>query len=158
MSLEVVEPSLAAVDALGPIDAVCALVTEDERPLQGGVGFIDWRLCGALSRVLKGGFFTGAPGEKLLLPTDGRVSAPRAFAVGVGQATSITVLGLEHALTTAATMLTKAQVPSVALGLPLMPRLDELAVGAVFKRAFVPNYSGKLIVFGSKSLKAQLLA
>ncbi|MDH3842567.1 MAG: hypothetical protein OES69_01410, partial [Myxococcales bacterium] len=37
---------------------------EDERPLRGAAGLIDWRLCGALSRRLAGGDLRGSFGEK----------------------------------------------------------------------------------------------
>ncbi len=110
MKPQVVEPSLPSLDALSGVESLCLFVTEDERPLQGAAGFVDWRLCGALSRALGASFFQGHPDERLLMPTAGRVPAQRVFAVGLGRQKQVTALGLEHALTRAAQMLGKAQV------------------------------------------------
>jgi hypothetical protein len=54
-----------------------------ERPLRGAAGLADWRLCGALSRVIQGGLFEGKGGEVLLVPSAGRFPAPRIFCLGL---------------------------------------------------------------------------
>ncbi len=101
----------------------------------GGGGFVDWRLCGALSRALLEGFFAGAPDEKLLMPdhvghrcrsTDLRRRARQA-------ARRVTTLGLEHAITASLAMLEKVKAEHIALAVPLLPQLDGIAVGAVVK-------------------------
>ncbi|MGV3619494.1 MAG: M17 family peptidase N-terminal domain-containing protein [Archangium sp.] len=138
---------LEALDSLSGIEALCCFVTEDERPLSGAAGFLDWRLCGELSRVLISGFFVGAPGDKLLLPTDARVPAKRIFAIGLGRSQSVTALGLEHALTGAAAMLTKAQVPSVALAFPMLPNAVSPQRDELVERAFAPHFQGAVAVF-----------
>jgi hypothetical protein len=79
--IEVAELSLATLDALD-VDALALLVGE-ERPLQGWAGLVDWRLAGALTRALVDGLYAAGPGEALLLPTMGRLSAARVVAVGV---------------------------------------------------------------------------
>ena len=89
--------SLEALDAMTGIEALCCFVVEDERPLSGATGYLDWRLCGGLSKILGSGFFVGAPGDKLLVPTDSRVPARKVFAVGLGRSNAVTALGLEHA-------------------------------------------------------------
>ena len=156
MKPDLLDPTLPAIDTLLGYDAVCVLVTEDERPLSGAAGLIDWRLCGALSRVLKDGFFAGTPGERLLISSDGRVPVPKIFAVGVGQARAVTPLGLEHALKNAAGMLHKAQATSAALALPRLP-LDEAAYAGVVKRAFCDGFTGRKVgVFAEKALRAKL--
>ncbi len=96
---------LDALDGLSGIEALCCFVVEDERPLSGATGYLDWRLCGGLSKILGSGFFVGAPGDKLLVPTDARIPAKRVFAMGLGKLNAVTALGLEHALTQAAAML-----------------------------------------------------
>ena len=138
---------LDALDTLTGIEAVCCFVVEDERPLSGANGFLDWRLCGQLSKVLGSGFFVGAPGDKLLLPTAGRVPATRVFAVGLGRSTAVTALGLEHALTQAAAMLTKAKVDSVALAFPALPRGVAQSRDELVDRSFAPHFSGAVAVF-----------
>ena len=138
---------LDGLDALTGIEAICCFVTEDERPLSGATGFLDWRLCGGLSKILGSGFFVGAPGDKLLLPTDARVSAKKVFAVGLGKTNGVTALGLEHALTQAAAMLSKAKVDSVALAFPVLPQGVAQARDELVDRAFAPHFSGAVAVF-----------
>lgn len=152
MSL-VKEPSLHTVDALEDIDAVVCLVPEDQRPLQGGAGFVDWRLCGALSRAIASGFFKGSPGEKLLVPSDGRLPAPMVFAVGLGASGTVTTLGLEHALNESLSMLQKAKAQHVAVAIPPLPQLDAVAVGGVLSRALVSKWKdGRVVVVGDPAL------
>lgn len=74
---------------LGPLDRVCAEVAvvtlfEGERPLRGGAGRADWRLCGLLSDLVAAGRVTGRAGEAALLPTARRLAAPRLLVLGLG--------------------------------------------------------------------------
>ncbi|MBL8924351.1 MAG: peptidase M17 [Myxococcaceae bacterium] len=151
------EPSLHSVDTLDDLDAVVCLVPDDQRPLQGGAGFLDWRLCGALSRALDQGFFSGAPGERLLLPSEGRVAPPKIFAVGLGAMKTVTALGLEHALGASLAMLEKVKAEHVALAIPPLPQLDASAVGGVLGRAFVSKWKqGRVVVLGEPALEAAI--
>jgi hypothetical protein len=83
LEISVTDLSLAAIDALD-VDALGVFVTP-ERPLQGLAGFADWRLCGAISRALRAGTFEGAEGEALLLPSGGRLAAPRVVCFGLSE-------------------------------------------------------------------------
>lgn len=148
MKPQQLQTNLDALDTLSGIEAVCCFISEDERPLSGAAGFVDWRLCGEFSRILKSGFFTGTPGDKLLLPTEARVPARKLFAVGLGRTPAITALGLEHALSAAATMLTRAQVESVALAFPSLPPAVAGARDELIARAFAPHFQGAVAVFG----------
>jgi hypothetical protein len=56
----------------------------DQRPLRGGAGLADWRLCGWLSRLLLASRAIGEPGEAVLVTTHGRLRAPRLLLVGLG--------------------------------------------------------------------------
>ena len=147
MKPQQLEAGLDALDALKGFEALCCFVTEDERPLSGAAGFVDWRLCGELSRVLKSGFFVGAPGDKLLVPTHPRLNAPKLFAVGLGTSGAVTALGLEHALTSAASMLTKAGVVSVALALPSLPKALASQRDDLVERSFAAHFQGAVAVF-----------
>ncbi len=49
MKPQQLEAGLDALDALKGFEALCCFVTEDERPLSGAAGFVDWRLCGELA-------------------------------------------------------------------------------------------------------------
>src|SRR5205814_6042297 len=112
------EVGFEPLDSLPGLDSLCVFVGEDERPLRGAAGFLDWRLGGALSRVLVSGFFVGAPSDTLLLPTAGRIAIPRVFAIGVGRSAALTEEGLCAALRIAAQVLDKARAQAVALELP----------------------------------------
>jgi len=112
--LEVAELSLAVLDALD-VDALAVLVGP-ERPLQGLAGLVDWRLCGALTRALRGGLYGGAPGEALLLPTSGRLPAGRVVALGLPAAPSPEAL--EAAARHACDVLRRAGATSFAASLP----------------------------------------
>ena len=81
LKIEVAELGLAAIDAL-EVDALAVFVGP-ERPLQGFAGYADWRMCGALSRSIRSGFFLGGADEALLVPSGGRVRAGRIFCFGV---------------------------------------------------------------------------
>jgi len=74
---------LARIDALR-YEAVALPFFEDERPLRGAAGLCDWRLCGRLSAILRGGRVTGALGELTLLPARPRLPFDKMLLVGCG--------------------------------------------------------------------------
>jgi hypothetical protein len=57
---------------------------EDERPLRGVAGWVDWRMCGQLSRLVLRGRITGRLGETVLLPGRPKVSFDKVFVFGAG--------------------------------------------------------------------------
>jgi len=151
-----VDPSLDSIDSLTGVDALCVVVTDDDRPLTGGAGYIDWRMCGALSRVLLRGFFKGDRGEQLLMPTSGGITAVKLFAVGAGSSKSLDESTFGLLLENAAQMLKRAGVTSVALSLPRAGLDDQKKAEAVKKR-FAPMFApGLTTVFAEKSLRALL--
>lgn len=156
MNVTVHDIGLEAIDALAGVDTVCLFVPEDERPLRGLAGFVDWRLSGMLSRVLMGDFFRGVAGDTVLMPSDSRIPAIRIFAVGLGPLQMLDGTRLADALKTAAEMLNRAKVTAVALEPPAHGFPDETRAHA-FREAFLPGFEGdRLAVFAEKSL-ARLL-
>jgi hypothetical protein len=149
------EPSLESLDGLSGVDSLCLFLTEDDRPLSGAAGYLDWRMCGALSRVLLNGVFKGERGEKMLMPTFSKVPAPRLFAVGVGQSRQLDAAAFGTLLETSATMLKRAGVSSVAISLPRGP-LDDAARADALKHKFVPAFGGTVSIFAEKGLRALL--
>jgi len=75
---------LAGLDALKP-EALAVFCLSDVRPLTGAAGYVDWRVCGAISHRLESGQFTAESGETLLLPIDGRLGRQRLFVFGLGR-------------------------------------------------------------------------
>lgn len=59
---------------------------EDERPLQGLSGLVDWRTGGSLSALLRSGFCTGAAGEAVLWPGRRTLPMERLVLLGLGPA------------------------------------------------------------------------
>lgn len=104
-------------------EALCLFVSEDERPLTGLAGLVDWRLSGRLSRMIRAGLVIGAAGEALLTPPGMRLSFKKLFVFGLGTARSDTELSAK--LAEALRRLAQAGVKDAALQLParLAPEL-----------------------------------
>ncbi len=139
------------------MDSLCLFVAVDDRPLPGTAGFVDWRLSGALSRVLKQGFFTGVKGDWLLLPSDGRMPFPRIFVVGLGVRKDLDAGRLGQALANAAQVLDKAKAESVALEIPGGGRLDEAAQAEALQQHFLPVFKAKKVTVLADKALAKLL-
>jgi hypothetical protein len=147
------ELGLDGLDALTGMDALCLFVAEDERPLVGTAGFVDWRLCGALSRVLVDRFFRGAEGETLLLPTAGRLPVGRIFVMGMGPSHRLEVQALGRVLGHAAEVLERAKVPSVALELPGEGVIDDGARAGALRTAFLSRLArAQVTVLGGREV------
>ncbi len=156
MNVTTYDIGFEALDSLTGADSLCLFISEDERPLPGVAGYVDWRLCGALSRVLLQGFFSGARGDKLLLPSDRRIAPYRIFAVGIGPSSGLSAPALNEALSNAATMLTRAGAQGVAMELPGSGLLPEAARAEALKKSFLPAFKGRVAVFAERPLRALL--
>ena len=86
---KMLEPSVDAFDHL-EVDTIVVGLTADVRPLPGAAGFLDWRLCGALSRCCKTGVLSGRAGERVLMPADHGLPAARIVVVGAGDKATLT--------------------------------------------------------------------
>lgn len=113
--LEVALYAGSIVDA--PVETLAVPIPEDERPLRGNAGFVDWRLGGELSRQLQSGFASGATGEALLLPAQRPFAAARILLFGLGPAES-TGRVLQRAFAVGATKLLGLRTPLALLALP----------------------------------------
>ncbi|HEY2369455.1 MAG TPA: M17 family peptidase N-terminal domain-containing protein [Polyangiaceae bacterium] len=78
-----VEPDLRAIDTTSAEVIACS-VFQDERPMRGLAGLLDWRLAGRLSVLAKGDFLTGAEGEVVLVPGRPYVRFEKILVLGVG--------------------------------------------------------------------------
>ena len=90
----------------------------DQRPLTGVTGFVDWRLCGAISRLLLGGLFSGKRDETLMLPVSGSLSVRRVFLFGLGHLVKTNRTGLTGSCGQAIEVMRKAGVDQIFLGQP----------------------------------------
>jgi hypothetical protein len=112
--------SLPVLDGLD-VETLVFLVPEDERPLQGALGLLDWRMCGWLSQQIQDGVVTGKRGEWVLTHPNGRVPAARLVLVGVGSKSDLQPQ-LAGVLTLLAERVVKAGCTKVVLGAPCSAR------------------------------------
>jgi len=109
---------LPALDAAA-VDAVVLFVGEEERPLFGLAGLVDWRLAGGLTRLLRDQLLVGSLGESLLTLAPG-LPTPRVFVFGLGPSRDAAVRFPDAAARALAT-LQKAGMKRVLVGLPELP-------------------------------------
>ncbi|PKN44413.1 MAG: leucyl aminopeptidase [Deltaproteobacteria bacterium HGW-Deltaproteobacteria-20] len=83
MELRFVSPHMRQMDTVGSEVLACCLF-EDERPVQGMAGLLDWRLATRLSRWMGAGELTGARGEVALLAGKPRVPFEKLLLFGLG--------------------------------------------------------------------------
>lgn len=124
MRIELAELGLAALDALD-VEAL-ALPVGPERPLQGLAGYVDWRLCGAVSRTIISGAWDPSDGGALLLTSAGRVPPVRVFCFAV--ASPLDVAGLASAADRICGAMRRAGSEAFASALP--PHSQGLAADA----------------------------
>ena len=75
-------------DEPGTIDLAVLPYFEDERPLQGLAGLVDWRTSGRLSSLIREGFCTGRAGEAVLMPGRRTLPMRRLVLLGLGPSSS----------------------------------------------------------------------
>ncbi len=99
-------------------DLLVLLCHADERPLRGGVGRADWRLCGQLSKLLVEGVISGSVGERALLPGGGTLRTPRVLLLGLGEGASPAIQQIELALSGFTEVLRGLRLREAILDLP----------------------------------------
>ncbi|HEX8819845.1 MAG TPA: M17 family peptidase N-terminal domain-containing protein [Archangium sp.] len=157
MNVSAHDIGLEGLDALRGVDALCLFVGEDDRPLPATAGYVDWRLCGALSRILQSGFFVGARDDSLLLPTDGRFPVPRVFIIGLGRRKGLDASSLGEVLANAARVMAKAKVEGVALEIPGAGQFEDAARASALNEKFLPAFKGQRVaVLADKELARRL--
>jgi hypothetical protein len=104
MLIERAKGDLATLDNLrGGILAVAAF--SDERPPQGLVGLIDWRIPGKISRWMRKNFFEANFGEQILFTPGRRIAVDKILLFGAGPYASFTQKRAEIALAMADSLL-----------------------------------------------------
>ncbi len=91
---------------------------QDERPLKGSSGWIDWRLNGMLSRFLVENRLTGNWQEKFLIPSQGRVMARMILLLGLGKVTEYAYHRLRELSPYLLEILKKLNTSNICLSLP----------------------------------------
>jgi hypothetical protein len=70
------------------VDSLVVAVPENERPLSGLVGLLDWRFHGAISESLRAGAITGQPGECVYFPVFKNGHVYKLILAGAGKSPS----------------------------------------------------------------------
>ena len=91
---------------------------QDERPLQGSSGWIDWRLNGRLSRILIENRLTGEWKETTLIPSQGRLTPRLILLIGLGKLKEYSYLRVRELAPYLLASLEKLRVPNICLSLP----------------------------------------
>ncbi len=82
-ALHFVAPDLRAIDTTSA-EVIACTIFEDERPMRGLAGLLDWRLAGRLSALQKSDFMTGAEDEVVLVPGRPRLPFEKVLVLGLG--------------------------------------------------------------------------
>ncbi len=129
--------TLAKLDDLQAQD-LALFCWQDRRPLAGAIGYFDWRLSGALSRTIISGHFNGKAGERLLMPTRGRMGVRHLYLFGLGPYSKSVDSTILSAI---ASTLGEAKVREIILVLPFFEGVQGDA--AAFEKGFRAATQGK---------------
>jgi hypothetical protein len=91
---------------------------ENERPLKGSAGWMDWRFNGMLSRFLIEGRLTGGWKEATLIPSRGRVEPRMILFVGLGNVREYSTIRIRELSAYLLETLNKLNVSNVCFSFP----------------------------------------
>ena len=125
MDVRFVAPDLRKLDGLD-VEVFVSTFHQDERPLRGAAGLLDWRLCGRLSQLVRAGRLRGVRDEVVLVPTMGRMVFERILMIGAGPIASVDAASALASLRAVFEALDAMKVRRAALALPgrLTGKLD----------------------------------
>lgn len=83
MHVGFVTPELRRLDSIKS-DALCLCLFQEDWPLRGMPGLVDWRVCGHLSRQREAGWITCDEGEMVLMPLAPRLHCEKLLIIGMG--------------------------------------------------------------------------
>jgi hypothetical protein len=83
MDFRFVAPNLRSLDAMEAELLACA-IWQDERPMRGVAGLLDWRLAGTLSQLGRQGLLKGELGEVVFIPGRPRLTFEKLLIFGLG--------------------------------------------------------------------------
>jgi len=109
--------SKEAVD-LQETDLLITGLFQDERPLRGSIGWIDWRLNGMLSRFLIENRLTGEWREKTLISSQDRVSPKVILLFGLGKVKEYSYLSVREVVPFVVATLKNLRASNFCFSLP----------------------------------------
>ncbi len=146
LTIKVIQQDMATVEA----EALVVGCYEDERPLKGMAGRLDWLLCGALSDLVVAEKLRGALGDAALLTSRGKMSARKIFLIGLGPKEGCSLGSLQSAVRTAVDTLCSAGVHHAALEFFHPPALS-------FDACATSTYEGMIEGGDGRSVKLSLV-
>jgi flavin-binding protein dodecin len=117
MELRFLSPDPKQLDEANVELCVCS-IWNDERPIRGFAGLLDWRLGGRLSAMLKAGFALGDAGEVLLVPGKPHVPFEKVLVTGLGPRSSFDEAAFREAIARTARTLEGLRVRRAVVELP----------------------------------------
>ena len=99
-------------------DLLVSGIFQDERPLQGTTGWIDWRLNGRLSRLVMSKKVTGDWKETTLIPSNRRIIPKMILLLGLGRTKEYSYLRLREIVPHLLETLKNLHPSSLCLSLP----------------------------------------
>lgn len=127
-------------------DLVAVPLFSGERPLRGGVGRADWRLCGKLSELVAADRLVGEPGEAALIATFGGLRVPLLLVLGAGPREGFDVARFQATVEESVARALRLRVLRLALpfpedsagGVAQERRVDAVVAGATAAVAAAP--------------------
>ena len=120
-----------------PGETLAVPLFEDQRPLTGPVAVVDWRLDGALTRMLLDGELSGRSGETLAMQTNVRFAAPWVLLAGGGAWRSLDRGGYLQMVERLLKLAGRAGVGELALCLPPAEQIDAHEVERIVREALI---------------------
>jgi hypothetical protein len=105
------------VDAL-ECDLLVSGLFQDERPIKGTSGWIDWRLNGRISRLVMDKRLTGDWKETTLIPSRGRIAPRMILLVGLGRTREYSSIRLRDLFAHVLETVRNLRASSICLSLP----------------------------------------
>jgi hypothetical protein len=124
LQFEVLSAPLERAEA----DLLLAGFFASDRPLRGGAGRADWRLCGLISQLVQEGRIQGEEGQAALLPAGPVFASPRLLLVGCGDSQGFDRVALRRVAALGLARAAALAVNSVAVALPLGGSVGSLSL------------------------------
>lgn len=117
MNFNFLSPDLHQIDGV-EFDTMILSFFEEEKPVKGLAGLVDWRLNGKINRLIKLGNLSGRFRESMLMPSSGRLPCRRLCLFGLGSAGEFNQPKIREASWFIMDTLRRLQTESWAMALP----------------------------------------
>ena len=122
-----------------PGEVLVVPLFEDQRPLAGPVAVVDWRLDGAVTRMIMAGELSGRQGEVLALPTNAKFAAPWLMLAGCGRWRTLDSRGYPALGARLLKLATRSGIRELALCLPLTEGVDPADLARIVREALADS-------------------